>query len=391
LIERKKNIWPSKLLISPESADDSLTKRIISRLPQAEVIHLDSSGDAISEQAIDTISAGPGESDADTFTRGKRMLQLTRHKGSWLKACPGTSSHVCCNLFIVNPGEGCPFDCTYCYLQSYLQRNPTLKLYTNTKDMLAELRLKIESNPERLFRVGTGELIDSLVWDEISDQSMELVPFFASFPNAVLELKTKDNFVDNLIALKNEHLGQTVVSWSVNAKSITEKEELNTARLDERLEAAAKVAEAGYRVGFHFDPIIYFEGWEDEYRDTISQVFKAVSPKDIAWVSLSTLRYKPELQAMMMQRFPESSLPFGEQFLAKDKKIRYLQPLRLKMQRFLWEELKSHDKSIPTYMCMESSTAWRNISGSSPAAGSELREVFSKRGRLPIIGQEASS
>lgn len=391
MLDRKKHIWPRKLLVSPESKDDALTKRIISRLPEASVHYIDGSGDAISEQSFGHVSSPGEESDADRFTRGKRLLQLSRHKGSWLKACPGTSSHVCCNLFIVNPGEGCPFDCTYCYLQSYLQRNPTLKLYTNTEDMLGELRTKIESDTKRLFRVGTGELIDSLVWDELSDQTAELVPFFASLPNAVLELKTKDNFVDNLVALKNEHRGQTVVSWSVNAKSISDKEELNTARLSERLEAASRVVEAGYRVGFHFDPIIYFEGWEDEYRDTITQVFQAVSPKDIAWVSLSTLRYKPELQTMMRERFPESALPFGEQFLAKDKKIRYLQPLRLKMQRFLWEELKSHDKSIPTYMCMESPAAWRNISGSNPAAGSELREVFSKKGRLPILGQEATS
>jgi len=382
---RKKAIWPHTIFVSEESKDDALTKRIISRLPEAKVVHLESSGDVIREQSIDGVSAKYSESVASTFDRGKRMLQLTRHKGSWLKACPGTSSHVCCNLFIVNPGEGCPFDCTYCYLQSYLQRNPTLKLYTNTSAMLEELRVKIESNKDRLFRVGTGELIDSLVWDELSDQTHELVPFFASFPNAVLELKTKDNFIDNLLDLKNEHKGQTVVSWSINARSVTENEEKGTASLDERIEAAAKVVEAGYRVGFHFDPVIYFESWQDEYRDTITEVFKYIPSKSIAWVSMSTLRYKPELQDMMRERFPESTLPFGEQFLAKDKKIRYLQPLRLKMQRFLWEELKSHDTNIPTYMCMESPAAWRNIAGGAPAAGAELQEVFSKRGGLPIV------
>jgi spore photoproduct lyase len=382
---RKKAIWPTKIFVSEASRNEPLTKKIISRLPEAEIQYLRGDGDPITEQEIEGLSAQPGESEAELFSRGKRVLQLTQHKGSWLKNCPGTLHHVCCNLFIVNPGEGCPFDCTYCYLQSYLKRNPTLKLYTNTQSMLDELNKTISQNPNRLFRVCTGELIDSLVWDELSDQSLELVPFFAQFPNAVLELKTKDNFVGNLISLRDRHSGNTVVSWSLNARTICENEELGAASLDERIEAAVKVIEAEYRVGFHFDPIVHFEGWQDEYKNTIDLIFSKVDPSKIAWISLSTLRYRADLQQMMLERFRESKIPYGEQFFAKDKKIRYMQPLRLRMQRFLWEEIKSKNDKVPIYMCMESPAAWRNISGGPPAAGSELVEVFSRKGRLQVL------
>jgi spore photoproduct lyase len=248
-----------------------------------------------------------------------------------------------------------------------------------------ELQDKFLSDSSRLFRVGTGELIDSLVWDDISGLSLDLVPFFAKFDNAVLELKTKDDGVGNLLDLRNDHKGKTVVSWSVNARTVTEKDEKDTATLAQRIEAASKVVEAGYRVGFHFDPLVYFENWEEEYLETINTIFSNIPASRVAWISISTLRYKTDLHEMMKARFPESNLPFGEQFLANDNKLRYVQPIRFKMTRFVWNNIKKISEDIPVYMCMESSAAWRNISGGAPLAGSELREVFARNHRLPVL------
>lgn len=200
-----------------------------------------------------------------------------------------------------------------------------------------------------------------------------------------MELKSKDDYVENLLSLRDEHKGRTVISWSVNARSVSEKDELNTAKVDERLQAAQKVVEAGYRVGFHFDPLVYFEGWEDEYADLVRRIFSVISPKDVAWVSVSTLRYQNTLQEMMLKRFPDSSLPFGEQFLAKDSKLRYIQPIRFKLTRHVWNLLKDVSDKMPVYMCMESAAAWREIAGGPPVAGEEIREVFIKRVSLPVL------
>jgi spore photoproduct lyase len=207
----------------------------------------------------------------------------------------------------------------------------------------------------------------------------------ARHPNLLLELRTKFDWVENLIALKHEHRGQTVVSWSINAPQITEHDEAFTASLDRRIAAAERVIDAGYRVGFHFDPLIYFSGFEDGYRDTIERIFRRIQPESIAWISVSTLRYKPEMQDMMMTRFPESAIPFGEQVLGADNKQRYLQPLRMRMERFVWNELKARSPNLPLYMCMESAAVWKDIAGTLPGANPELTELFTKRGRLPVL------
>jgi len=262
-------------------------------------------------------------------------------------------------------------------------------LYTNTDELLGAIEQRLQAEPDRLFRIGTGELIDSLVWDPLTDSTRDLVPFFAKHKNSVLELKSKTANVDNLCAMKDEHAGNTVVSWSVNARSVTEEEEHFTANLDQRIEAAAWVIDAGYRVGLHFDPLIYFEGWQDGYRDAIRDIFKVIDPKKVAWISVSTLRYKKEMQSMMRERFPSSSLALGEQFLATDNKLRYFQPIRFKLERFVWDELKAVGANLPVYMCMETAAAWKEVSGGSPVAGSELVEIFSRKGK-PLVRQSES-
>ena len=82
--------------------------------------------------------------------------------------------------------------------------------------------------------------------------------------------------------------------------------------LEERIEAARRCLEWGYRVGFHFDPLIDYEGCEEEYEATLKEIFSAVSPGKITWASVGSLRFMPELKTIMERRFPKSLLPYAE-------------------------------------------------------------------------------
>ena len=88
-------------------------------------------------------------------------------------------------------------ECTYCFLQSYLTF-PFLVVYVNVEDLMRELTEAFSAEPDRLFRVGTGELADSLALDHLTGYGRLLVEYFAGQKNALLELKTKtdrNNFV----------------------------------------------------------------------------------------------------------------------------------------------------------------------------------------------------
>lgn len=374
---RLEEVLPQTLYVSEESRNDEATKRILGRLGGARIVSFSGNDGADIASCPEALACQRDNSLSRIVELSKRQLVLKHYTGEWVKRCPGTPGHVCCNLWVVHPAEGCLMDCSYCFLQSYLVKSPAGKLYTNVGDMLSAIEQKARSEPNRMFRICTGELTDSLVWDPITDLSLELVPLFSRLPNMLLELKTKTNYVEHLLALEGKHAGRTVVSWSVNPQVIIDTDELKTASLKERIDAASAVAQAGYRVGFHFDPLIWYAGWEDGYREVVSAIFSQIAPKFIAWISISTLRFPPTMRGLIQERFPSSPVSYGEHFLAKDGKLRYFQPMRFQMIRFLWQELKAVDSMMPVYLCMESKAAWRSIAQCGPRAREELEEVFS--------------
>jgi spore photoproduct lyase len=156
------------------------------------------------------------------------------------------------------------------------------------------------------MRIGTGEFSDSLMLDHITKYSPAIIEFFNNHKDAVFEFKTKSSNIDNLLKIK--HSGNIVVSWSLNPQKIIDKNEFFTASLSDRLASAKECAKSGYKIGFHFDPIIYFKGWEREYGKVIDLLFSKIKPKDIAWISMGTFRFKPELKSIIENRFPENEI-----------------------------------------------------------------------------------
>lgn len=299
------------------------------------------------------------------FEMGKRRLVLARRQGSFLQHCPaGTPGLVCCNYLVLQLGVNCPFDCSYCFLQEYLANSPALKLFVNVNDALLEVERVLRIHPERSLRIGTGELIDSLALDAISGHTDVLVPFFARHAKAVLELKTKSDVVEGVLAYPAAD--NIVVSWSVNAPSVIEADEPGTASLASRLAAAARVQGAGFRVGLHFDPLIAFPGWEEEYDQVVQKLRDTLDSRRIAWVSLGHLRLSPGLKERIKARGRASWVLWGELVPNVDGKWRVWRGMRVKMYRHLLARLRAWDEAMPLYICMEPAAVWEKTFGVAP-------------------------
>lgn len=295
---------------------------------------------------------------------GKRSLLLCANRGAFFKPCPGTRAYRCCDYQILNIGMNCPMDCVYCILQSYLN-NPWLSFFVNVDKLFAELGGCLAAEPERLFRIGTGEFTDSLALDRLTHLSTRLVPFIARQSNAVLELKTKSANIANLQHL--EHRGRTIVAWSLNSPAIVRHEERATATLEQRLAAARLCASWGYRLAFHFDPIILHPGWQEGYCSTIDCLFATVPADAIAWISLGALRYLPDLKQIAASRFPASRFFYQPFVEGLDGKRRYFRPERVEMYRFIVQELRRRiSPATCLYFCMESDSVWQEVFGYTP-------------------------
>lgn len=317
-----------------------------------------------------------------SIPQGKKTIFLTESKGKLVKLCPGmTEPYLCCKLYVINPISNCPQNCSYCFLQFYLNM-PATVIYTDWEKAKEEVTELTRKDPNHLFRFTTGELSDSLAFDRETKTAEKLIAFFRNVPNGLLELKTKTTFVDHILEV--EHGGRTVISWSINTPRVIKKEEKGAPSLEKRLKVAQKCQEQGFLLGFHFDPLIYYPRWEDDYKKTVKALFSIIDPKKIAWISLGTLRFRPGMEEAIKIYFPESKLPYGELIKAKDGKMRYVKPIRHKMYKKVLNWIKEYGgEDIFVYLCMELPGAWEEVMDYAPKSKEELDQIFANqlRGR----------
>ncbi len=320
----------------------------------------------------------PGEY-ADETDMGKGTLHLMTYKGDFLKPCPGTREYICCGYQILNLATNCPLDCSYCILQSYFNQ-PNLRVFANLQEELELVLETIDSNPDQIFRVGTGEFTDSLALDRITRLSDLLIPVFSKRKNAVLELKTKTNEIKGLLASK--HRDRIIVSWSLNSPYISAREEHRAISLKQRLEAARLCQAEGFVLGFHFDPLVCHDNWKEEYLKTIELMDQYIDPKGIIWISLGSMRFMPELKPAIRKRHPESCVLNGEFISGLDGKIRYFKPIRMDLYSYMRENLEKWHPSPGLYLCMESDEIWNRSLGWSPQNSEGLSRFLDSRVEL---------
>lgn len=357
-----------KIYLDERAEKDSVSETILKALPNISVETVQDK-----KSLIKHFSSMP-----DSIGIGKKHLFITHFYGRRLKPCPGTSNHICCGYYVINAVTNCPMDCSYCVLQGYLN-NPFLTLYTNWIELLEEINNFLSIDRHSLSRLGTGELSDSLALESVFPFSQFLIPFFAERQNGILELKTKSANVDPLLQLN--HRGKTIISWSLNPPKVVEREERRTASLGERIAAARKCQERDYPLGFHFDPLIYHEGWEKGYEETVHQLFERIDPKRVLWISLGGFRYPPDLKTIAQERFPNTEVFLGELFPGRDAKFRYLREMRTEMYRKMVGWLKEVDPNLFVYLCMENKEVWEKVFGWAPENSGHLNQMFEERVR----------
>ncbi len=316
-----------------------------------------------------------GHMSANDYTLSKKRLFLTEHPGHFFKRCPGAKKGLaCCNYYDLNLGQQCDMDCSYCYLQSFLN-TPYTVIYTNLDKALLELSEIYANHSESRVRVGTGEVVDSLSLDPLTNYSHSLIDFFRDKPHWNLEFKTKSAYVENLLSVTGS--SNVIVSWSINPQFIVENEEHGTASLEERLSAARRCLDHGYQIAFHIDPVIWHDDWKKNYEGLAEAIHASFRPQDLPYISLGALRFQSEQRDIMRERFGMNSLVTrAEMFKSSSGKMRYDQTLREEMFQAIIQKFKNLDPHWKIFLCMETPETWLNATGQLPYKQENIRSLF---------------
>jgi spore photoproduct lyase len=285
--------------------------------------------------------------------------------------CPVASEKTrCCNLLTLDAVESCGFDCSYCSIQSFYNQNQVI-FDKNFKNKLKNIKL----DPNKRYHIGTGQSSDSLMWGNKEGILEALFEFASLHKNVILELKTKSNNIKYL--LKNEVPKNIIVTWSLNTPTIINNEEHLSAKLDERINSAKKLANKGIKVGFHFHPIVHYENYLEEYKQIFKRLQDEISYDKIVMISFGTLTYIKSVLKQIRERNFKSKI-YQMPLIEVEGKYSYPENIKIEMFKTAYESFKHWHDKVFFYLCMEPHLYWKKCFGYEYKDNNEFEEDMLK-------------
>ena len=284
----------------------------------------------------------------------------------------------CCNLRTLDAVQQCAFACAYCSIQSFYSSNE-IRVLKDLKQHLDTMVLE-----EGTWHIGTGQSSDSLLLGDDYGTLTALCSFAKKHPDVVVELKTKSARTDWI----GMDIPRNIVStWSLNAETPASKEEHLAASPKARIEAAAKCAKAGHLVGFHIHPMVFFNGWENEYRDLVMALCDNIDPEKAVMIGIGTLTFtKENLKTLRSSGRPTRVTQMPLAPIAG--KYSYDLGTKRKMFSHLYSCFPQDWKDkVFFYLCMEDPSLWEPCLGRSYPCNADF-EADMKRHYLEKVRSE---
>jgi len=240
----------------------------------------------------------------------------------------------------------CLYDCRYCFLQGMYQ-SANYVLFVNYEDFQQDIRQLCVDSPDENLHFFSGYDCDSLALEPVTGFAEQFLPFFATLPNAWLELRTKSTQVRSL--LNREPLPRCIVAFSLSPDKIAAKIEDKAPSVQRRLDALCKLQEQGWQIGLRFDPLIYQSGYREQYRQLFEQVFSRIDLNRLHSVSLGVFRLPENFFKKVHKLYPEEKL-FAGPLVSQQGMVSYKQELEQEMMHYCTEQILNYipaDKFFP--------------------------------------------
>lgn len=288
-----------------------------------------------------------------TYEQEKEYFLFTVKKGKFLKEyyldkqLEGIKEE-----FYLSYENNCPFNCLYCYLRDYFNHGAFI-FYVNIEDMFNEL----DKFKKKNCMISCGIMNDSLVFDNITNISRDLIGYFSQREDLILEIRTKSHNISNL--LKIEAKENILISFTFSPQEVMDRYEFKASSFEDRIEAAGKLQEHGYKIGLRIDPMINIEDRKTIYQNMIKQIMETLDTAKIKDIGIGGLRYKKGLrQKVLSERVTD--LFYNEFIIGIDGKERYFKKIRLDMYKEVIEKINEYG-NFDIYLGMEPKYIWNEV------------------------------
>ena len=304
---------------------------------------------------------------SSVYRPSPRKIKLSNEDNEVFGACPVASEKtVCCNLMTIDAVQGCSLGCSYCSIQTFYNDG---KIAVDKN--LAEKLSNIPLDPNKKYHIGSGQSSDSLAIGNREGVLDAQLNFARDNPNIILEFKTKSNNISYL--LDTEIPKNVFISWSLNPQLFIDNEEHGTASFEQRISSARALSDKGVSIGFHFHPIVYYEGYELDYKEIIDRVKSIFSPSEIAMISMGTLTFiKPAIKKIRSSGLSSKVLqiPMADAV----GKSSYTKEIKKEIFGHVYSQFFDWHDDVFFYLCMEERSIWESVFGGAYDNNKEFEE-----------------
>ncbi|WLR43173.1 spore photoproduct lyase [Bacillus carboniphilus] len=249
----------------------------------------------------------PGDTDFQKYRVSKSTLVIGVRKTLKFDSSKPSAEYA------IPLATGCMGHCHYCYLQTTMGSKPYIRTYVNVDEILDQATdyMKERSPDETRFEASCTSDIVGI--DHLTHTLKKTIEYFGETDLGKLRFVTKFSHVDHLLDAK--HNGKTRFRFSINADYVIKNFEPGTSPLKERIEAASKVAKAGYPLGFIVAPIYIHENWQEGYRNLFMKLDKQLPKEERQDITFEMIqhRFTKPAKRVIQKNYPKSKLEMDEE------------------------------------------------------------------------------
>jgi spore photoproduct lyase len=300
LAKENKPFMPQLVYFEPRALEYPLGKELFEKFSNMEV-------EIRETTSHNQIRDLPGDNDFQKYRTAKSTLVVGIRKTLKFDSSKPSAEYA------IPLATGCMGHCHYCYLQTTLGSKPYLRTYVNLEDIFGQAEKYMKERAPEITRFEASCTSDIVGIDHLTHSLKKAVEFFGKSEHGLLRFTTKYHHVDHL--LDAAHNGRTRFRFSVNSHYVIKNFELGTSPLEKRIEAAIKVAEAGYPLGFIVAPLYLHKDWEAGYRELFETLESSI-PKhltDNMTFELIQHRFTKPAKRVIEKNYPKSKLEMNEE------------------------------------------------------------------------------
>ncbi|WP_091270148.1 spore photoproduct lyase [Alteribacillus persepolensis] len=290
---------PQLVYVEPRALDYSLGKQLVNKFENMGI----EIRETTSHNHIRNL---PGENDFQRYRMAKSTLVLGLRKTLKFDTSKPSAEYA------IPFATGCMGHCHYCYLQTTMGSKPYIRTYVNLEDIFESAEKYMSERAPDITRFEASCTSDIVGIDHLTHTLKHAIEYFGKSKYGKLRFVTKFAHVDHLLDAR--HNGKTRFRFSINADYVIKYFEPGTSPLKDRIEAAAKVAQAGYPLGFIVAPIYLHEGWREGYHDMFEKLEASLpdaAKKNVTFEFIQHRFTKPA-KRVIQKNYPMTKLELDE-------------------------------------------------------------------------------